>query len=193
MQHLHVRLALLHHLVHGEGEEKFGFELPPGTVEEFAEFVGEFVQRPGREGPAVHGHRAALGQGGPGFPAVLGEHGAPVPPFDPGPLDETGQPAVFIHRADPPGDAAVLGQGVFQGEGRHSDMELCGIRLGPVQKFREQTVAVRTVEIVRVDHHEGPIHHAPAAEDGVAGSPGLDPPLGNGISLGQPVELLIHV
>lgn len=41
----------------------------------------------------------------------------PVPPFDPGPLDETGQPAVFIHRADPPGDAAVLGQGVFQGEG----------------------------------------------------------------------------
>lgn len=38
MQHLHVRLALLHHLVHGEGEEKFGFELPPGTVEEFAEF-----------------------------------------------------------------------------------------------------------------------------------------------------------
>ena len=53
--------------------------------------------------------------------------------------------------------------------------------------------ALGAVVVVGVDHGEGTVHHLAGGQDGVGGAPGLYALLGDGVALGQIVQLLIGI
>ena len=61
------------------------------------------------------------------------------------------------------------------------------------EKVVELAEALHPIVIVGIDDGEGGVDHVPVSDDGLACAPGLDPPLGHRIALGQIVQVLIGI
>ena len=100
-----------------------------------------------------------------------------------------GQPAV--HRAAQASrDAAVVAEGVAQPEADEAVGSL-GALLQAVQEFRCLHKGILAVVIVGVDDRKAPMEHSLAAQQRVAGAPGLDPLCGAHKAAGEIFLLLI--
>ena len=178
--HRDVHLGLFGVLRHGVGKKarKAHFQLG---------------KQAGRKAPHIHGHEVVRRHRRPVL-AILGEGGAAVDQLDARALHDVGQAAVCIGFAHAARDGAMLGQRVGQPEADHA-VVVDPIPVGAAaQPVVQQFIGMAAVIVVRVDHGEGTVDQAGAAQDGVRRAPWLPASLGNGKPVGQALrELLIHI
>ena len=168
-QDLYRQGLLLQQLTDEDGQQILGLQ---GIARNFLlKEDPEVLLQSGQEGrgqaPQVHGYvalRVQLDAIGYGIGLdVLGLH-------------HVGQESV-PHLADAPGDAAVVGEGVFQDEARHAERIVRMILLEVVVDLLIDALAV---VVVGVDDGEGGVDEVLGGKDGLAGAPGLGPALRQG-------------
>ena len=192
-EHLHGGRALLQHAVDHAGDEVLrlhgvrGGRLP----QEAREALLHLTHQAGREAEHVHAHRRFAGEEMVGC-AVLGVEGAVAAGDDVCALGHGGQESLLVHAAYAAGDGAVLRQRVGE---LVADHEITGdsVVLQAGKGLVGGLVGLGAVVVVGVDDQEGRVDVLGAAQQRVAGAPGLHAALGDGKAVRQHVQLLVGV
>ena len=112
--------------------------------------------------------------------------------LDAGVLGDAAEGAVLVEGADAPGHAAVLRDGVPEQVAHHAVVVDLAVGVGG-KIVVDDLEGLRAVVIVRIDDGEGAVKIGLCRQHGVAGAPWLDAALGDGVALGQLIQLLERI
>ena len=115
--------------------------------------------------------------------------------LDAGALGDAVEGAVLVEGADAAGDAAVLGDGVPEQVAHHAVVVDLAVGVGG-EVIVDDLERLRAVVVIGIDDGEGAVDEGLCGQHRVAGTPGLHAALGDGVALGQLIQLLegvLHV
>ena len=191
-QHVHCGAALRQKVSHHIGQQILPFHGVgfKGVIQERRETLPQLRHQLRLEAPHVHAHQRVLRQICPGRSVVLGEVDAAGELFNAGALVDGDQLAVRIRLAHAPGNAAVVGDGVFQQIAHHAVLTRL---VGLGQVGIELLEALHPVVVVGIDDCKGGVDYVPRRQNRLTGAPWLHPIRRHGIPLRQVGQGLIGI
>ena len=115
--------------------------------------------------------------------------------LDAGALGDAVEGAVLVEGADAAGDAAIFGNGVLEQVAHHAVVVDLAVGVSG-EVIVDDLERLRAVVVVGIDDGEGAVDVGLCGQHRVAGTPGLHAALGDGVALGQLIQLLegvLHV
>lgn len=150
----------------------------------------QFGQNGRPEAPQIHRNRSLRGQGHKRFSAVFGIGRAAAMRLNARALDDLLEIAILPHLAHAARNRAVFRQRVGEPVAHH------GVFTGVARRGEEIANRLKrraAVKIIRVDNRERAVKICACAQHRVAGSPGLDAPLGHAKAFGKHFHALKSV